>query len=111
FAAFTIADRDTVRSVVASVPRGQLPAFLALLDRGRLDGVLRDSLDSSGTGPPLERAEQTATAGLYASLRASPWLLPPDRKGVGPGKRGRLPAFGSESRLYRADSGLGTTSR
>ena len=83
FAAFEVSDGQ--QELVSSVPRKLLEPFLASLDDGRLDGVLRDALHVPLTDRVLTSEAQTGSAGLFGSILLTSALLPRDRTGVGDG--------------------------
>jgi hypothetical protein len=83
FAAFEVS--DGIHELVGAIPRRLIERFLALLDRGVLDGLLRNAVTSRLVDRVLASRGQTEAPGLFGTILLSSALLPRDRSGVGDG--------------------------
>ena len=85
---FVIAETTTARRAFACVPRERLAAFIALLDRGRLDAAIADYLALRPRGRALSSWEQTAVPGLYDAIGARRELVARERPVAAPARVG-----------------------
>lgn len=83
FAAFEVSDGR--RQLVSTVPRRVLARFLSLLDRGQIDRLLHEALQTPMTDRVLASETQTQSARLFGTILLTSALLPRDRAGVGDG--------------------------